>query len=214
MQAKINIIEYIKKQLEHFFPDGSILNFSQLSESVENALTRLKECFRSIRFKAFTKFDYLHTDQYAMFLYILSNELFSNFNNIQLATKVMYLNKALHGINCMYDADLPPHFLFVHTVGTVIGKAVYGDYLVVFHQVTIGASHSDGIVYPRLQNGVTLFSNTSVIGNCNIGNNVTLGIGTRLYKQDVPDNNIVYQNGGRIIMKPSPSSYSDLYFFK
>lgn len=215
MRTKVDITEYIKNQLQHFFPDGKLINFHHLHESVKKALLRLEECFISIRLEGFTQFDYLHTDHYAMFLYILSNELFATFKDTDLATRVMYLNKALHGINCMFDTELPPHFIFIHTVGTVIGKAFYGDYLVVFHQVTVGASHTGGIVaYPRLQDGVTLYSNVSVIGNCDIGKNVTIGIGTNLYKQNVPDNHIVFQNEGRVTMRPSKTSYSDLYFFK
>lgn len=187
---KIHLTEYIKKQLEQFFPDKQEVSEKILDNAVKNALQRLEYCFKHISLQGrFKSFNYLNTDQYAMFLYILSNELYKNFEDIVLAQKVMYLNKIMHSINCMYDNELPEIFLFVHAIGMTIGKAKMSNYIVLHQNVTIGANND---TYPTLKEGVILCAGASVIGKCTIGNNVVIGANTNIYKKDIPDNIIVY----------------------
>ena len=108
---------------------------------------------------------------------------------ISIAEKAFLLNKALHGIDAFYAITLPDVFLFVHPVGTVLGNASYADCLVVYQNVTVG-SDKDGI-YPTFGKSTVLYSKSSVIGRCKIGNNVSIAAHSFVRNMDVPDDSVV-----------------------
>lgn len=206
----VELQNYTVKQLNNFFPDGKKIDTDKFKKVSHLALKRLEYCFGKIKLKSFESFNHLHTDQYAMYLYILSNEFYKN-NEIVLAEKVMYLNKALHAVNCMYDCELPKVFIFLHITGTVIGKAEYGNFLSINQGVTIGAH--DG-AYPRIGKHVSLLPHCAVVGDCLIGNNVSVGLGTKIYKRSVPDNHVAFTNElGELITKKSNKLYSNRFFY-
>jgi serine O-acetyltransferase len=211
--ADFDYTQYVKRQCESFFPDGKTIDIIHLTKAVSNALQRIEYCFKYIKRAEFTVFDYLHTDQYAMFLYVLANELYK-MGNKQLAAKIMCLNKALNGLNCMYDNELPPLFCFIHTVGAVIGKASFGNRVVFYQGVTIGANNGQ---YPAFGDNVVFFSHCQVIGNCNVGSNVSFSFGTKIFNTDVPDNTLVVPAAagrGGVIMKTVKKDYMDMFFYK
>lgn len=210
--TKLNYAKYIEKQINNFFPDGKDICDNHLQKAVDIALQRLEYCFDRIKLNSFDKFNYLHTDQYAMFLYIVSNELFKNFENIELAVKVMYLNKILHSVNCMYDNELPPVFVFIHITGTVIGKAQFGNYLTLYQNVTIGSNKE---VYPSFGDFVTLCAGSSVIGGAQIGSNVTIGAGARIFNTNIENNHNAILNSNNLLeVREAKSAYADLIFKK
>jgi len=59
----------------------------------------------------------------------------------------------MHGIDLFYSVPMPDVFMLVHPVGTVIGKANFSNYLVVYQNCTIGA---DTDVYPNFGEGIVL----------------------------------------------------------
>src|SRR5205823_183490 len=102
-----------------------------LAQPVDRAVERAEHCFSRINLKYFndgatTRFDHLHTDQYAVFLYLLANTIFRAGGDTRLAAKVYALNKALHGVDAFYEVELPSVFAFQHPVGTVLGRGRYG----------------------------------------------------------------------------------------
>jgi hypothetical protein len=50
------------------------------------------------------KFDYLHSSQYCIFVYFLSNTIWKQSGDTILPTKLFILNKALNGIDLFYDS--------------------------------------------------------------------------------------------------------------
>ena len=74
-----------------------------------------------------------------MFLYFLSQEYKSD-ENEELASRFYLLNKYLFGIDIYYEVNLPKIFMFIHPVGTVLGRAEYNDYLVVYQRCGVGSS--------------------------------------------------------------------------
>ena len=98
----------------------------------------LENCFKYINIPAYsdnkgqTFFSYLHSDQYAHFLYYLSNSLWKISQNKPICDKLIYLNKALNGFFYSYKGSLPDIFFLGHPVGSVLGNANYSDFLVVF----------------------------------------------------------------------------------
>jgi len=103
-------------------------------------------------------------------------------------------NRREHGIDLYYEVDLPQHLMFVHPVGTVLGRGVYGDYLCVYQNVGVG-SNLDGS-RPTLGRGVVLFPGCKILGDTKIGNNVFVQANTVVHNKTIPSNSIVYPNNG------------------
>src|SRR5689334_6946555 len=72
---------YISSQLNHFFPDNEEINPAELLHYIEAAEERIWYCFEGIPKKYFNEnnvvhFDHMHSDQYCMYLYMLSNFIY------------------------------------------------------------------------------------------------------------------------------------------
>ncbi|RJE48780.1 hypothetical protein A7K50_08480 [Dehalobacter sp. MCB1] len=206
---------YVLRQVDHFFPDNARIDTDKFSLAFDLAVDRTHHCFKHLRLTSYcsqgeTYLNHLHSDQYAVFLWFLSNSVWKETEDEKLAAKFFYLNKSLHSFNCMYDTNLPDIFLFLHLMGTVLGKAAYSDFLVVTQGCTVGAHRSK---YPQIGKGASLLPNTSIIGDSHIGNYVSLGISTVVYEQDIPDRHIVYRdNQGTIHTKRSVKPWSQQFF--
>jgi len=187
------LCHYVSKQLTSIFPDKDIKD-KEIASDVDSSLERLEYGLSRLNDK-YAKidnsivFNHLHTDHYAMFLYLLANTIYKNNGNLLIANKIYALNKALHSLDVYFEVDLPDIFFFQHPVGTVLGRAKYSDYLVVYQRCTIGGKDR---IYPVIGEGVVLYGGCSVIGNCTVGNNVWLSTGTCILQQDVPDNSVVF----------------------
>ncbi|MFN0183118.1 MAG: hypothetical protein ACKVQR_04785 [Aquabacterium sp.] len=176
------------RQAVHLFPDEGGPTADDLSASVPAALQRLEHCFSHVGNRYFfdgsrVQFDHLHGDQYAMWLYLLSNQLYRDGAPPAFCKKLFLLNKALHGCDVFYEVDLPSVFLLVHPLGTVLGRAQYADHLIAYQRVGIGSNHD---VYPRLGRHVTLRPGSSVLGRCSVGDNVTIAAESLVLDRDVP----------------------------
>lgn len=196
--------KYINKQLELHFPDDANHEES-IYEQLDEVLERIEHCFSKINNKYYlqnktVQFDYLNTDQYATLLYLLSHLLWKNGSDINVAKKVYYLNKIMHGLDVYYEVELPEIFRFTHPVGTVLGRAKYSDYLIVSQGVTIGGNKD--LVYPNIGSGVYLYAGSSVIGDCSIGDNNLITIGTIVLEANTPSDSLVYNEGSKVSYKP------------
>lgn len=67
----------------------------------------------------------------------------------------------------------------------------------------IGGTHSKNgeIYYPKLGNNVQMFANSSILGNCKIGDNVKIGAGALIKNEDIPSNSIVFGQSPHLIIK-------------
>lgn len=91
-----------------------------------------------------------------------------------------------------------------HPLGSVLGRAVYGDFLFLYQGVTIGGNVSlgeDAICYPVLGDYVLLYSNAKVLGNSHIGNNVIIAADASIINEDIPDNSIVFGRSPNLVIK-------------
>jgi len=185
--------EYVAAQLNNFFPDRNRIAATDLADPLDKAVQRAEFCFRHVRSRYFSRdgitfFDHLNSDQYAMFLYLLSNETHLGGND-SIATKLFYLNKALHGLDCFYSVALPPIFLFSHPVGSVLGRADYSDFFMVSQNCTIG-DNFDG-AYPSIGDSVIMYAGSSILGSCTVGNNCALAANALIFKASIPANSVV-----------------------
>ena len=189
---ELQLIEYVELQLLCFFPDFKEISRKILLENLSQTLERLEKCFSAIHNKYFDAgFDHLHGDQYAMFLYFLSNTIYRNGGDLTLCKKLFLLNKYLHGIDVMWEIELPDIFLFAHPVGTVLGRAKYSNYFAVYQNCTVGVNHN---VFPTFDEYVSLHPGSMVLGNCHVGRNCKISAGSTLIDTDLSDNT-VYKDG-------------------
>lgn len=195
--TKNELADYVCNQLAHFFPDNQNLK-STILKNVDEAMNRMLYSLKHVKLNGYTKFSHLHSDLYAQFIYYLSNTIWNNDKNVTVSSKLFYLNKVLHGINCMYDTQLPDIFLLIHCIGTVLGKASYSNYFVACHNVTIG---SDKGYSPIINEGVYLGPGSSIVGKCVIGTYSHFSINSVVLNQNTKDNCVVIGSGSNFILK-------------
>jgi serine O-acetyltransferase len=199
---------YVVRQLTSLFPDGGVVE-SALARPVSDALERTEHCFSRLNLKYFTeggqtRFDHLHTDQYAMFLYLLSNSIHRMGEDPRVATRIYALNKALHGVDAFYEVELPEVFGFQHPLGTVLGRGKYGNYFFVYQGCSVG-SNLDG-VYPTIGEGVVMFGGSAIIGASIVGSNCWLSVGTVLIDAAAPSDSLVFGRSPNLVVKPTKRS--------
>ena len=138
-----------------------------------------------------------------IFLYTLSNELFKQYGRNTLSDKVYYLNKIMHGVDMFYEIELPSQWGAEHPVGSVMGRAKYGNGFFFYQCCTVGGTKDKegNIYYPEIGENVHMYANSSILGNCKIGNNVNIGAGAVVKNQNVPDNCTVFGLSPNLIIK-------------
>lgn len=120
------------------------------------------------------------------------------------------LAHARTGIDIHPAAQIGDHFCIDHGTGVVIGETtIIGSHVVLYQGVTLGAKNFeyneegrpiDLPRHPILEDHVTVYSNTSILGRVRIGANTIIG-GNVWLTQDVPANSIVLQSTPEIRIK-------------
>lgn len=206
------LLDYCSDQLKIFFPDKGPIRKTDLRKCFGLSLERAEYSFSKVSLKYFrdgkdVTFNHLHSDQYAMFLYIFANTLFKKEGDISISTKLFLLNKCLHGIDAFYDVNLPEIFLFVHPIGTVLGRGTYGNYFVVYQRCGIGSNHD---VYPVMKEYVTLRPGSSILGNCHIEKNCTIAAGSLILDKDLRSDSVYIGNPRDHIIRKA-KNYLDIW---
>ena len=203
------LLDYVGRQLAIYFPDD-IDSRLVLKKNIEEAHERLMYSMSKVKLRGYSQFNYLHSDLYAQFLYFLSNSVWKNSQDAGVASKLFYLNKVMHGINCMYDTNMPDIFLLIHCVGTVLGKAEYSDYFVACQNVTVG---SDRGKMPKMKEGVYMGPGSSIVGNCSVGENVHMAINSSVLNIHIPNAMLVVGVGNGDNYRPIRRNLIDEQYF-
>ena len=148
------------------------------------------------------RFNPYHSVQYMIFLYYLSHKLYKS-NAGEITDKLYYLNKIFHAVDLFYAIDLPECFGAEHPLGSVMGRAKYGNGFFFYQGCTVGGTRdrTGNLFYPVIGENVRMFSNSSILGSSHIGNNVDLGAGAIVKNQDIPDDSIVFGESPNLIIK-------------
>lgn len=204
---KINYDEpleiYINRQLNSFFGNCRVDEVP-----IAKALLKVERCFSYSANKYFSvdgmvRFSPLHAVQYSIFIYYLSRVYFLE-GNTDAATKLYYLNKMLHSLDWFYEVELPEVWCAEHPLCSVLGRAQYSNGLFIYQGTTIGGSHGK---YPVLGRNVLMYSNSSILGNCRIGDNVILSTGVTVLDTDIPNNSFVFGTGKQIQIVTKDKEY-------
>lgn len=196
-------------QCNHLVPDGDDVSPDALLPVMPQALERLEYCFAAIDNKYFfdgaaAVFNHLHGDQYAMWLYLLANELHRQGGEAAICSKLFLLNKALHGCDIFYEVALPSIFLLVHPLGTVLGRGHYADYFVAYQRVGVGSNRD---VYPTFGKHVTLRPGAAVLGASTIGDHCQIATESLVLDRDLPANTLYIGNPKTAVLKANPGPY-------
>lgn len=187
------LADYTCHQVSTFFPGvaPAVLR-GVIDAHLPEAMVRVQHCVDQVSMWPAGRFNHLNSSQYCQYLYFLSNTIWRTDRGElagEVATRLFLLNKALNGIDLFYEIALPEVFFIGHSVGIVLAKATYGNYLVLYQNSTVGKNHG---VAPVLGDGVILYPNTAIIGRCQIGNRTILSQGTGIVNRDTPGDCIVF----------------------
>lgn len=197
------------RQCNNIFADGEVVDAKMLQGAANVAMQRLSLCFAEVANDYFFDgqrpvFNHLHGDQYAMWLYLLGNQLFRDGGDPAICSKLFLLNKALHGCDIYYEVALPEVFLLVHPLGTVLGRGSYGEYFVSYQRCGIGSNRD---IYPRLGAYVTLRPGSAILGNCDIGDHVQVAAESLVLDRNIPDWSLYIGNPKTATIKPMTDDY-------
>jgi serine O-acetyltransferase len=186
------LYQYTKRLLELHFPDAAICA-SLTPQAIDAALQRLEYSFSHIKRPYYAvsgtaTFDHLNSDHMVCFLYFLANGIWKESGDDDVPTRLFYLNKVMHGLDLFYSVAMPDIFLVVHPIGTILGKAKYNNYFVVYQNCTIGAVDT---VYPTFDEGVVMYSRSTVLGDSRIGKDVVFAANSFVVDQPVPEKTVV-----------------------
>lgn len=208
--SREDLLNYVAAQMEHFFPDGQPGIKQILDACLDEALARLENCINAVRMWKPGEFDYLHSSQYAIFLYFLANTIWRKEGNERICTKLFFLNKSLNGIDCFYEIEMPEIFFIGHSVGIVLAKATYGNYLVLYQNSTVGKNHG---IAPVIGEGVILYPNTAIIGKSLVRSGSILSQGVSIINRDTPGDCLVFQgNSGELVFRPARHSAEEFFY--
>jgi serine O-acetyltransferase len=194
------VYSHVARHLDVLFP---LENKSELSDIFPTAVERTKRALSWAKEKGYTTYytgeiHPLHTDQYCMLLYCLSNEAIKR-NFRTLAEKLFCLNKTLHAVDIWCEVEMPDVFCLSHPVGAVMGRAKYGNGFCFSQGCTVGNNKD---IYPVIGENVVMYAHSMILGNCKIGNNVKISAKAYIKDEDVPDNVIVFGSSPNLVFKP------------
>lgn len=196
------IIDLLRKQLSLFLINDNEVELINVIYPV--VLKRVETCFSVSNNKHYHKngetyFNPFHSGQWCIFLYYLSNSLYrKDVAYSKTCDKIYYLNRMLNSVDMFYEVDLPDIFMLDHPLGSVVGRGKFSNYFSFSQGITVGNNKG---IYPVFGENVKMFSNSKVIGNSCIGDNVVIAANTFVKDQNVESNLIVFGTSPNLIFK-------------
>jgi|UPI0003773617 serine O-acetyltransferase len=200
---KEDILKGLIRQLNSFFSISTI-EVDVINSLIEPVLERCEFNFSKNNNKYYSKlgeayFNPYHSGQYTLFLYYFSNTIFNKKKDfLKLADKIYYLNRTMNACDLFYEVALPEIFMLDHPLGSVMGRAKFGNYFSFSQNCTVGNNND---IFPTIGDHVKMTANTMILGNCKIGNHVILGAGACVKDQDIPANSLVFGSSPNLIIK-------------
>lgn len=141
--------------------------------------------------KKYVKINKFNVDQCIHFNIFLQKALLEA-GALDLSERVYFYARVNFSIDIFPTRRLPDKFLLVHPLGTILGDASYGNYLVVYQNVTVGGNPK--LEYPSIGEGCILYAGSKIIGRSMIGENSIIGAGVVINNESIPSNTTVFIN--------------------
>lgn len=195
----LELQKYVEQQVKNF-----LCYEVDISIYIKEAITRTRNCLlRSankycINQEADVPFSVYHSVQYCIFLYHLSRVAYEIDKNGMNAEKFYCLNKMLNSVDVFYEVEFPSIWGTEHPLGSVMGRARYSDFFFFYQGCTVGGNKG---CYPMIGEHVIMYSNSKILGNSTIGNNVIISANTYIKGEDIPDDCIVFGRTPDILIR-------------
>jgi serine O-acetyltransferase len=190
---------------------GQEVNITICQDILKKAKDRYFYCLSRKRIKHFPSCILTHADEYTSFLVFLSSQAWRD-GSIELAEFAYLVNRRLNNFACFYTRQMPDVFHLEHPMGSVIGQAKLGEYLVVYQGVSVGGDLK--LRYPESGDGVVLFAKSTVIGAAKVGSNCAIGAGVQVYGGTIPSDTAVSLRNGFGVSSSTLSWSVQKRFFK
>ena len=209
--TRASLLAYVTAQCAAIVPDGRETTFRAVADvHFDEALERLHRCINACAPWRPDEFNVLQSSQHTIFLYYLANTIFKRSGDTEAPTRLFLMNKALNGIDLFYEIAMPEVFYIGHSVGIVLAKATYGNYLVLYQNSTVGRHKAD---IPVLGDRVVLYPNTAVIGRSVVEDDAVVSQGTSVVNKRVPKGSIAFAGApGELAFRPRPDDLIGEYF--
>ena len=206
-----SLLAYTAAQCAAVVPDGREAAFrSAVDAHLDEALQRLHRCINACAPWRADEFNVLQSSQHTIYLYFLANTIWKRSGDTEAPTRLFLMNKAFNGIDLFYEIAMPEVFYIGHSVGIVLAKATYGNYLVLYQNSTVGR-HKDQI--PVLGERVVLYPNTAVIGRSVVEDDAVVSQGVSVVNKRVPKGSIAFAGApGELAFRPRPDDLIAEYF--
>ena len=206
-----SLIDYTVAQCAHIVPDGKDADFrAAVDAHLDAALERLHRCINACAPWRSDEFNILQSSQHCIYLYYLANTIWKTSGDTAAPTRLFLMNKAFNGIDLFYEIGMPEVFYIGHSVGIVLAKATYGNYLVLYQNSTVGR-HKDQI--PVIGDRVVMYPNTAIIGRSVVENDCVISQGTSIVNRQVPAGSIAFPGEpGKLAFRPRPDDLLAEYF--
>lgn len=206
-----SLLAYTVAQCAAIVPDGREAAFRVAVDAhLDEALERLNRCINACAPWRPDEFNVLQSSQHAIYLYFLANTIWKRSGDTQAPTRLFLMNKALNGIDLFYEIAMPQVFYIGHSVGIVLAKATYGNYLVLYQNSTVGR-HKDQI--PVIGERVVLYPNTAVIGRSVVADDAVVSQGVSVVNKQVPKGVMAFAGApGELVFRPRPDDLLSEYF--
>ncbi|HEY3696550.1 hypothetical protein [Phenylobacterium sp.] len=206
-----SLADYTAAQCANLIPDGKSAAFRAcVAAHLDEALERLHRCINACAPWRPDQFNVLQSSQYCIYLYYLSNTIWRRSGDASAATRLFLMNKALNGIDLFYEIAMPEVFYIGHSVGIVLAKATYGNFLVLYQNVNVGRHIAD---IPVIGDRVILYPNSSVVGASVVEDGCVLSQGVRVINRRTPAGSMVFPaEKGALAFRPAPADLLGEYF--
>ncbi len=131
-----------------------------------------------------------NNNELAVFLFRLGHVLHQN-EEENLKPQIHWLLKELCSCEIYFNNEINTGFYVVHGEGTIIGsRNKIGKGFKIHQGCTIGHKKNGGGLGNTIGDNVTLYANSSILGELQIGTNVVIGAHV-LVTKDVPDDTVI-----------------------
>ncbi|WP_299060612.1 hypothetical protein [uncultured Polaribacter sp.] len=174
----INFVEFLQKKVYKPIQIPSKIIDSALKTTIKDIQYHFKELSK----KDIIRKIYSNSNELTVFLFRLGNELHLN-DLDELKGQIHWLLKELCCCEIYFNNFIGEGFYVVHGEGVVIGsRNTIGKGFIIHQGCTIGHKINGSGKGNIIGNNVTLYCNSSIIGELNIGDNTIIGAHVLLNK--------------------------------